>query len=196
MSGFGVRGSAFGVLGSGVLGSKVLGSSVLSQPSPPPDTRTSHAVSVPRFVARVVVSARVRRGVGGPLLLALRHGGRGLRAACRPHRMSWSRSRCVEWRVHCGLPSDVVGRSRSNNRAKNERAITFLEVMALWLSSLLRSAWLHHPVHVGRLMPTLVRRRPSSRPRNMVSAYYATTVGDWGLGGLVDGDYGPVSTPP
>ena len=170
-------GSAFSVHGSRS------GSGSQLAPSDPAPTReassrdtrsASDPVTVPGLVARVVVPARIRRGVGGPLLLALRHGGRGLRPAGRPHRMSRSRSRSVEWRVHCGLPSDVVGRSGSKKECQKRKGPSpFLEVMALCLSSLLRSAWLHHPVHVGRLMPTLVRRRPSSRPRNMVSTYYA-----------------------
>jgi len=58
-------------------------------------------------------------------------------------------------------------RARREARKNNKRAITFFEVMALWVELFVAAARLHHPIHVGRLMPTLLRRRLRPRPRNM-----------------------------
>jgi hypothetical protein len=70
----------------------------------------------------------------------------------------------------------------ARSTVKTKGPSPFFEVMALWVELDLLVGWLHHPVRVGRLMPTLVRTRVRARPRNMFCRLCHRTTG-LGVGG-------------
>src|ERR1051326_4653281 len=86
---------------------------------------------------------------------------RRLRAArAGPERLcrTGRRVRCLGWEVH--------GRRSLFRSPQIKKAVTCLEVTAFGRVDF-SVGWLHHPVRVGRLMPTLVRTREMTRPRNI-----------------------------
>src|SRR5262249_23421040 len=73
-----------------------------------------------------------------------------------------------------GYPAALAGRFRTRIDcrswscpfATNKKGHHRYRVMALESAGLVE-VWLHHPVRVGRLMPTLIRTRLRPGPRNM-----------------------------